>query len=97
MRQERLEGVHWVWGETDDAKPRRFRWRFDLPEGVKAARVTVSAKDSLAGLWLDGVSLIKPGDRTAWGQGPSFALPDLSPARTSWRSRSACAWTSRAQ
>jgi alpha-L-rhamnosidase len=46
---------------------------------VKDARVTVSAKDSLAGLWLDGVSLIKPGDRTAWGQGPSFALPDLSP------------------
>jgi alpha-L-rhamnosidase len=45
---------------------------------VKAARVTVSAKDSLAGLWLDGVSLIQPGDRTAWGQGPSFALPDLS-------------------
>ncbi|MDR7118787.1 family 78 glycoside hydrolase catalytic domain [Caulobacter sp. BE254] len=79
MRQERLEGVHWVWGETDDAGPRRFRWRFDLPEGVKAARVTVSAKDSLAGLWLDGDSLIRPGDRTAWGQGPSFALPDLSP------------------
>jgi alpha-L-rhamnosidase len=78
MRRERLEGVHWAWGETDDAKPRRFRWRFDLPRGLKAARVTVSAKDSLAGLWLDGVSLIQPGDRTAWGQGPSFALPDLS-------------------
>lgn len=79
MRQARLEGVHWVWGQTDDAEPRRFRWRFDLPEGVKAAHVTVSAKDNLAGLWLDGVSLIRPGDRTAWGQGPSLALPDLSP------------------
>jgi alpha-L-rhamnosidase len=79
MREERLEGVHWVWGETDDAKPRRFRWRFDLPAGLKSARVTVSAKDSLAGLWVDGVSLIQPGDRTAWGQGPSFTLPDLSP------------------
>jgi len=79
MRAERLEGVHWVWGDTDDAKPRRFRWRFNLPEGVKEARVTVSAKDSLAGLWLDGASLIKPVDRTAWGQGPSFTLPDLTP------------------
>jgi len=79
MRTERLEGVHWVWGDTDDDKPRHFRWRFELPTGVTAASVTVSAKDSLAGLWLNGVPLIKPGDRTAWGQGPSFALPDLAP------------------
>ncbi len=86
-----------MWGDTDDAKPRRFRWRFDLPEGLKDARVTVSAKDSLAGLWLDGVPLIKPGDRTAWGQGPASPCPTCRQARTSWRSRSACAWTSRAR
>jgi alpha-L-rhamnosidase len=40
MREERLEGVHWVWGETDDAKPRRFRWRFDLPADAVSATVT---------------------------------------------------------
>ncbi|UAL10056.1 alpha-L-rhamnosidase [Caulobacter segnis] len=79
MRAERLEGVSWVWGDTDDAAPRRFRWRFELPAGLTAASVTVSAKDNLAGLWLDGVPLIKPGDRTAWGQGPSFALTDMTP------------------
>jgi len=75
MREERLEGMHWVWGATDDAKPRRFRWRFDMPTDAVSATVSVCAKDSLNGLWLDGASLIKPGDRTAWGQGPSFALP----------------------
>jgi alpha-L-rhamnosidase len=79
MREERLEGTHWVWGETDDAKPRQFRWRFDLPADAVSASVSVCAKDSLNGLWLDGASLIKPGDRTAWGQGPSFVLPSVTP------------------
>jgi len=78
MRAERLEGVHWIWGATDDAKPRQFRWRFDLKEAPVSARLTVSAKDSLNGLWLDGTSVIKPGDRTAWGQGPSFDLAPLT-------------------
>ncbi|CAN5427558.1 glycoside hydrolase family 78 protein [soil metagenome] len=78
MRAERLEGVHWVWGATDDAKPRQFRWRFDLEEVPVSARLTVSAKDSLNGLWLDDQNLLKPGDRTAWGQGPTFDLPALT-------------------
>jgi alpha-L-rhamnosidase len=78
MREERLEGVHWVWGATDDPTPRKFRWRFDLAEAPVSARLTLSAKDSLNGLWLDGTSVIKPGDRTAWGQGPTFELPPLA-------------------
>jgi alpha-L-rhamnosidase len=75
MRDARLEGTHWLWGAADDATPRKFRWRFDMPADAVSAEVGVCAKDSLNGLWLDGASLIKPGDRTAWGQGPSFALP----------------------
>ncbi|PIB91379.1 alpha-L-rhamnosidase [Caulobacter sp. FWC2] len=79
MRQERLEGMQWIWGATDDTKPRKFRWRFDMPADAVSAVVSVCAKDSLNGLWVDGANLIKPGDRTAWGQGPSFTLPRLAP------------------
>lgn len=79
MREERLNGIDWIWGDTDDAKPRQFRWRFEMPADAVSGEVSVCAKDSLNGLWLDGAGLIRPGDRTAWGQGPSFPLPKASP------------------
>jgi alpha-L-rhamnosidase len=58
-------GLTWVWGDLpSDPTPRKFRFRFDLPEAPVEARLTVIAQSVLKGLWIDGVSLTPdpPGD-----------------------------------
>jgi len=61
-------GLTWIWGDTpSDPAPRKFRFRFDLPETPVEARLTVIAQSALTGLWIDGVPLTSnpPGDSTS--------------------------------
>jgi len=77
VAEERAEGMRWIWGaEAATAQNRKFRWSFHL-DPAHAASLVLCAKDELRGLWLDGDTLLKPGQRTAWGMGPEFPLVGL--------------------
>jgi alpha-L-rhamnosidase len=80
-RERRLDRPHWVWGTSDNAEPRCLRWHFEAPPQASGLALTVSAKDDLRGLWLDGQPLLAPGQRLHWGQGATLPLPPLAPGR----------------
>ncbi|MBM0104761.1 family 78 glycoside hydrolase catalytic domain [Steroidobacter sp. S1-65] len=74
---ERAIGLNWIWGEEPLASPRRFRWPFTLRERPVEASFFISAKDTLAGLWMDGEPLLRPEPKqwTSWGM---FTRLDLT-------------------
>lgn len=74
---ERSVGLNWIWGDEPLVSPRRFRWSFSVRERPFAATLFISAKDTLAGLWMDGEPLFRaePTRWIAWG---AFTQLDLT-------------------
>ena len=75
-RADRTAGVHWIWSTAPPLapQPQQFRYRFNLPAGVRRARLWLSAKDDLLGVWIDGEPVTLPAERP-WGSMQDLALP----------------------
>ncbi len=80
-RADRAAGLHWIWTDAPPlaAQPQQFRYSFELPAGVRRARLWLSAKDDLLGVWIDGHPLALPAERP-WGSMQDLPLP-VTPGR----------------
>ena len=80
-RADRLTGVHWIWSDAPPLapQPQQFRYGFELPAGVRRARLWLSAKDDLLAVWVDGEPLALPDERP-WGSMQDLPLP-VTPGR----------------
>ncbi len=78
-RADRAAGLHWIWTDAPPlaAQPQQFRYSFELPAGVRRARLWLSAKDDLLGVWIDGHPLALPAERP-WGSMQDLPLPVTS-------------------
>ncbi len=64
---DRAAGLHWIWdGKPLDPRPRKFRFRFSLPADPADAKLLLSAKDNLVGVWTNGRPAQLPG-QVFWG------------------------------
>ena len=75
-RADRAAGIHWIWSDAPPLapEPQQFRFRFELPATVRRARLWLSAKDDLLGVWIDGAPVALPAERP-WGSMQDLALP----------------------
>jgi len=65
---DRAAGLQWIWMDTGlDAAPVMFRFRFELSARPLHARLLVSAKDNLHGVWVNGNPLSLP-PAISWGK-----------------------------
>ncbi len=80
-RADRAVGLHWIWSDAPPLapQPQQFRYGFNLPPGVRRARLWLSAKDDLLGVWIDGHPLALPAERP-WGSMQDLPLP-VTPGR----------------